>query len=56
LGVDFGELVHGWDVANEPDVIRIQEHNFSSVRVELKERRLVGEVAIVGDAWGEFSR
>jgi hypothetical protein len=56
LGVNFRELVHGWDVANEPDLIRIQEHNFSSVRVGLNERRLVGEVAIVCDAWGEFSR
>ncbi len=56
LGVDFGESVHGGDVANEPDLIGIQEHNFSSMRVGLNERRLVGEVAIVGDAWGEFSR
>ncbi len=23
LGVNFRELVHGWDVANEPDLIRI---------------------------------
>ncbi len=55
LGVDFGELVQGWDVANEPDLIGIQEHDFSSVHVGLNERRLVGEVAIVGDAWGKFS-
>ena len=36
LGVDFRELVQGWDVANEPDLIGIQEHDFSSVCVGLR--------------------
>ncbi len=36
LGVDFGELVQGGNVANEPDLIGIQEHDFSSVCVGLR--------------------
>jgi hypothetical protein len=56
LGVNFRELVHGWDVANEPDLIGIQEHDFAALRVGLEQRRLVGKVAVVSYAWSKFCR
>jgi hypothetical protein len=50
LGEDLGEIREFGDVSDEPQKIRVEEHNFPPMFVEGTEARLVFEVVRVGDA------
>jgi hypothetical protein len=56
LRVYLGVVVKLRDVADEPKLIGIQKHDFSSVLVRCRQIRLVGEVAGVCNAWSELRR
>ncbi len=56
LGVDLGVLLKRGNVANKPELVRVQEHNLSSLCVERTDIRLVRKLVCIGDAWSEFGR
>jgi hypothetical protein len=50
------EMVQGGDVAHNPNLIAVQEHNFACLLIQVAEIGLVVELVSVGDARGEVRR
>ncbi len=50
------EMVLGGDVAHNPNLIAVQEHNFAGLLIQVAKIGLVVELVSVGDARGEVRR
>ncbi len=56
LSVDTVEVLEVGDVADDPYLVAVQEHNFSRTFVGIGEIRLAIELVGVCDAWSQIRR
>ncbi len=56
LSVDTVEVLEVEDVADDPYLIAVQEHDFARTFIGIGEIRLAIELVGVGDAWSQIRR
>ena len=56
LGVNAMEVLKVGDVADDPDLVAVQKHDFARIFVGICEIRLAVELIGVGDAWSQIRR
>ncbi len=56
LRVDAGELVEGGYVADEPEMVAVEEHYLSCCLIDCLEIQLPVKLVGVGDAWSQIRR
>jgi hypothetical protein len=56
LGVNAMEVLKVGDVADDPDLVVIQKHDFARTFIGICEIRLTVELIGVGDAWSQIRR